>query len=134
MTWIDEFRPGNKTIYVVFDKESDFSGPRTPTLSPDKVFTQKRTPKIFRKLANKSLYSLFIPFFGGPPRGDGPQAAVDTRIGGNGSYQLEPSRKSSPGPLQTGGSAATSHPGWPQKGLIGNSLGRGGGLALYPPL
>ena len=28
-TWIDEFRPGNKTIYVVFDEESEFAGPRT---------------------------------------------------------------------------------------------------------
>ena len=32
-----EFRPGNKTIYVVFDEESEFSDPRTPTLSLDKV-------------------------------------------------------------------------------------------------
>ena len=38
LTWIREFRPGNKTIYVVFDEESDFSGPRTPKLSLDQVF------------------------------------------------------------------------------------------------
>ena len=37
MTWIDEFRPENKTIYVAFDEESDFSGPRTPKLSLDQV-------------------------------------------------------------------------------------------------
>ena len=36
-TWIYEFSPGNKTIYVVFDEESEFSGPRTPNLSPDQV-------------------------------------------------------------------------------------------------
>jgi len=28
LTWIGEFRPRNKTIYSVFDEESDFSGPR----------------------------------------------------------------------------------------------------------
>ena len=38
MTWICEFRPGNKTIYVVFDEESDFSGPRSQFLRPDQVF------------------------------------------------------------------------------------------------
>ena len=29
LTWIYEFRPGNKTIYAVLDEESEFSGPRT---------------------------------------------------------------------------------------------------------
>ena len=29
LIWIGEFRPGNKTIWVVFDVESDFLGPRT---------------------------------------------------------------------------------------------------------
>ena len=29
LTWIGEFRLGNKTVYVVFDEESEFSGPRT---------------------------------------------------------------------------------------------------------
>jgi len=29
LTWIGEFRPGNKTIHVVFDEESDLLGPRT---------------------------------------------------------------------------------------------------------
>ena len=38
MTWIDEFRPRNKTIWVVFDQESEFSGPRMSKLSPDQVF------------------------------------------------------------------------------------------------
>ena len=28
LTWICEFTPWNKTIYVVFDEESEFSGPR----------------------------------------------------------------------------------------------------------
>ena len=43
LTWICEFRRGNKTIYVVFDKESEFSGPRSPKLRPDQVFEEKRT-------------------------------------------------------------------------------------------
>ena len=29
LTWICEFRLGNKTIWVVVDEESDFLGPRT---------------------------------------------------------------------------------------------------------
>ena len=37
MTLIGEFRPGNKTIWVVFDEESYFSGPRTSTLNLDQV-------------------------------------------------------------------------------------------------
>ena len=28
VTWIGEFRLGNKTVYVVFDEESDVLGPR----------------------------------------------------------------------------------------------------------
>ena len=40
MTWIGEIQPGNKTIYVVFDEESEFSGPRSPKLSPDQVFEE----------------------------------------------------------------------------------------------
>ena len=40
MTWIYEFRPGNKTTHVVFDEESEFSGPRTPKLRPDQVFEE----------------------------------------------------------------------------------------------
>ena len=28
LTWIGEFRPGNKTAYVVFDEESDLLGRR----------------------------------------------------------------------------------------------------------
>ena len=40
LTWVDEFRPGNKTIYVVFEEESEFSGPRTPKLSPDQFFEE----------------------------------------------------------------------------------------------
>ena len=38
LTWIGEFRPGNKTIWVVFDEESDVLGPRTLKLSLDQVF------------------------------------------------------------------------------------------------
>ena len=49
LTWIYEFRPGNKTIYVVFDEESEFSGPRTPKLSPDQAFKEKRTLEKIKK-------------------------------------------------------------------------------------
>ena len=28
LPWIGEFRPGNKTVWVVFDEESDFLGLR----------------------------------------------------------------------------------------------------------
>ena len=38
MTRIGEFRPGNKTIYAVFDEESYFLGPRTYVLSLEGVF------------------------------------------------------------------------------------------------
>ena len=41
LTCIGEFQPGNKTIYVVFDEESEFSGPRTPKLRLDQVFKVK---------------------------------------------------------------------------------------------
>ena len=50
MTWIYEFRAANKTIYVVFDEESDLLGPRTPKLSIDKVFQEKRTPEKNKKI------------------------------------------------------------------------------------
>ena len=43
LTCISEFTPGNKTIYVVFDEESEFSGPRRQKLRPDQVFEEKRT-------------------------------------------------------------------------------------------
>ena len=43
LTCIGEFQPGNKTIYVVFDEESEFSGPRTPKLSLDQAF-RKNVP------------------------------------------------------------------------------------------
>ena len=37
LTWIDEFRPGNKPTWVVVDEESDVLGPRTSKLSLDQV-------------------------------------------------------------------------------------------------
>ena len=68
LTWIGEFTPGNKTIWVVFDEESDFSGPRTPKLSPDQVCLENRTLDKLRKHHEFPYESLFW----GPPRGDGP--------------------------------------------------------------
>ena len=56
-TWIYEFRPGNKTIYVVFDEESEFSGPRTPKLSPDQVF-EESIP--YKTLLVNVIFSLLV--------------------------------------------------------------------------
>ena len=55
LTCIGEFQPGNKTIYVVFDEESEFSGPRSPKLSLDQVFQEKRTPEKIRKNSENFL-------------------------------------------------------------------------------
>ena len=41
---MDEFQPGNKTIYVVFDEESEFLGPRTNKLSLEQVVLGKPYP------------------------------------------------------------------------------------------
>ena len=43
LTWIYEFRPGNRYMYVVFDEESECSDPRTPKLSLDQVCLEKCT-------------------------------------------------------------------------------------------
>ena len=42
-----ELNPGNKTIYVVFDEESKFSGPRTPKLSLEGVFKENEILKSY---------------------------------------------------------------------------------------
>ena len=47
--------PGNKTIYVVFDEESEFSDPRTPKLSLDQVFEEKRPLAKFEKIVKIPL-------------------------------------------------------------------------------
>ena len=66
LTWIYKFRPGNKNIHVVFDEESECSGPRTPTLSPDQVFLkEKLTPEKIRKTMRFLINILFLP----PPPG-----------------------------------------------------------------
>ena len=44
-----EFNAGNKTIHVVFDEESELLGPRTPKLSLDHFFLEKRTPEKIKK-------------------------------------------------------------------------------------
>ena len=61
LSCIGEFQPGNKTIYVVFDEESEFSGPRTPKLSLDQVFLGKTSPiKIYVLI---SCFYCSISFF-----------------------------------------------------------------------
>ena len=60
LIWICKFRPGNKTIYVVFDEESEFSGLRMPKLCPGQVFQEK--------VPYKHLFVVFI-FFLYNPRG-----------------------------------------------------------------
>ena len=57
-----EFQPGNKTIYVVFDEESEFSGPRTPKLSLDQVlFIGKTSPT--KILFNYHFFIFYLVFF-----------------------------------------------------------------------
>ena len=60
LTWIGEFRPGNKTIWVVFYVESEFSGPRAQFLSPDRVFWKNVPYKNFENF-EISCFSLFLP-------------------------------------------------------------------------
>ena len=55
LTRIDEFRPGNKTIWIVFDEESELSGLRMQKSSPDQVVEGKRTPE-----KNKKKQTLFF--------------------------------------------------------------------------
>ena len=42
LTQIGEFRPGNKTIWVVFDDECDVLGPRMYKVSLDHDFGMKQ--------------------------------------------------------------------------------------------
>ena len=44
LTWIGEFRPGNKTIWVVFDEESDVLGRRMEFLHPNLVLVRETVP------------------------------------------------------------------------------------------
>ena len=59
-TWIYEFIPGNKTIYVVFDKESEFSGPRRPKLRPDQV-VEDNVP--YKHLEKNMFQDVFSPYW-----------------------------------------------------------------------
>ena len=42
LTWVGEFRPGNKTIYTVFDEESDFQVENKHFLEPEGKNKEKR--------------------------------------------------------------------------------------------
>ena len=46
LTWLWTYRPQNLIIYVVFDEESDFLGPRTQFLHPDRVLSRKNVPYV----------------------------------------------------------------------------------------
>ena len=59
LSWIDKFRPGNKTTWVVFDEESEFSGPWTSTLSLDQVFVEENVPY---KVHLKHIFSSILVF------------------------------------------------------------------------
>ena len=51
-------------LYVVFDEESEFSGPRTSTLSLDHFFLEKRTPKNLKMLfVNLFFFFSLLVFF-----------------------------------------------------------------------
>ena len=64
-TWIYEFRPGNKPIYVVFDEESEFSGPRTSTLSLDEVVYENVPYKLLFLDMSFLLISVVLILFRG---------------------------------------------------------------------
>ena len=49
MTWVGEFRPGNKTIYTVFDEESDFQVKNKQCLRPEGKSKEKRNFKNQKK-------------------------------------------------------------------------------------
>ena len=57
LTWIGEFRPGNKTIRVVLGEESDLLSPEIYLLSLGRVFSGKAC---LMKIRENSL----IMFFG----------------------------------------------------------------------
>ena len=42
LIWIEEFRPGNKTIYLVFDEESELFSPGHNSFIQAKVVYEKR--------------------------------------------------------------------------------------------
>ena len=44
LTSIGDFRPGNETIWVIFDDESEISGPRRYVLSLEGFFEGKTCP------------------------------------------------------------------------------------------
>ena len=60
LTWIGEFRPGNETILVAFDEESDFLGPRTQFLHPNLVCLGKAYPITFHTLMRDVLFPIFF--------------------------------------------------------------------------
>ena len=53
---------GIKTIYEVFDEESEFSGPRTPTLSLDEVFQENVPCKNLKNIFFHVFFSLLVFF------------------------------------------------------------------------
>ena len=59
LTWIGEFRPGNKSIWVVFDEESECSGPRTPKLSLDQVVEENVS---YKKWCSNMFVSLLVVY------------------------------------------------------------------------
>ena len=56
MTWVGEFRPGNKTIYTVFDEESDFQVKNKHVLRPEGKNKEKRN---FKNLCFNLLNKIF---------------------------------------------------------------------------
>jgi hypothetical protein len=60
LTWIGEFRPGNKTVYVVFDEESDFL-PSGRNSFIQAGFCTQTYPTI-----NVHLFSVELSCFGDP--------------------------------------------------------------------
>ena len=63
MTWVGEFRPGNKTIYTVFDEESDVQVKNEQFLRPEGKSKEKRNLKMFENLKTYVFLLLKFVFF-----------------------------------------------------------------------
>ena len=60
LTWVGEFRPGNKTIYTVFDEESDFQVKNKQLLRPEGKNKEKLNFIFF--IFDKFVIFLFLFF------------------------------------------------------------------------
>ena len=64
LTWVGEFRPGNKTIHTVVDEESDFQVKNQQFLRPEGKIRKNEIRKKIEK-SYKILINFLFFFFGG---------------------------------------------------------------------